>query len=224
MNKIVLAAVPAAAVAAVAAHPGARKSARQLQVAVVGVVLNPPMEWEDTVTGQITGVDHFSRKERWQITKPWWWYTLGARELDCGCTRRLGRMTLYSGNCAKHSKVGAYLSALREFLDSADWDDVMQVVERLAAGPDDTVAPTNDRGFLGYADLTDSYGGRVRVYESSSAEGPHVWLNVDASEWNTAPDVARTAVASSHLDREQTARVVRGFVRWLAQTDDDGEG
>jgi hypothetical protein len=223
MNKIVLTAVPAAAAAAVAAHPGLRKGARQLHAAVVGVIRNPPMEWEDPDTGQVVEVDRFSRRQRWTITRPLWWYTLGARKLDCGCTRRLGRITLYSSRCEKHSSFGKYLVARRRWLESADWDDVLQAVERLTGDdPPDLVAPTNDRGFLGYADIIDSYGGQVRVYQSSSAEGDYVWLNVDASEWLNSPDVARVSVASSHLDRAQAARVVRGLTRWLADTDDDG--
>lgn len=36
----------------------------------------------------------------------------------------------------------------------------------------------NQRGFAQYGEFIDSYGAAVRVCESSSAEGPHIWLSV----------------------------------------------
>lgn len=37
---------------------------------------------------------------------------------------------------------------------------------------------TSDRGFRRLPIVTAVYGGEARVYESSAASGPHVWLNV----------------------------------------------
>jgi hypothetical protein len=39
-----------------------------------------------------------------------------------------------------------------------------------------------DRGFTRYPPLPNVYGGHVRVYESSSASGPHVWLQATAPQ------------------------------------------
>ena len=41
---------------------------------------------------------------------------------------------------------------------------------------------TTDRGFKHYRELETSYGHVLRVYESSSAFEPHLWLAIDASE------------------------------------------
>lgn len=43
--------------------------------------------------------------------------------------------------------------------------------------------PSNDRGFLTYAGgpIETSYGHTIRVQESSSASGPHVWLFIGDS-------------------------------------------
>lgn len=39
---------------------------------------------------------------------------------------------------------------------------------------------TTDRGFDHLPAIPSDYGGEVRVYESSSAKGPHIWLNATA--------------------------------------------
>lgn len=36
-----------------------------------------------------------------------------------------------------------------------------------------------DRGFTHLPPIPSDYGGEVRAYESSSAEGPHLWLRVE---------------------------------------------
>lgn len=38
----------------------------------------------------------------------------------------------------------------------------------------------SDRGFKHYDSVPSTYGGTVRVYESSAASGPHIWLNAVA--------------------------------------------
>lgn len=49
--------------------------------------------------------------------------------------------------------------------------------------PLNSATPYNDRGFLVYGGtaVNTSYGHTVRVQESSSAEGPHVWLFIGES-------------------------------------------
>jgi hypothetical protein len=212
---------------AVAAYPPARKGAVQLGSAVYGVIRNPPMEWVDQDTGKVSEVDRFTRRQRWQITRPRWWYTLGAKKLGCGCTRRLGRFTLYSARCPKHSYVGALMTAGDEFRDNANWSDVLAVVERLTADTEpDEVAVRSDRGFLGYGTIEDTNGGTVRVYQSSAVysgdvPGPFVWVAVDASPWLNAPDVAELSKANAHLTTEQAGRLVRALVRWQAQMEQE---
>jgi hypothetical protein len=36
---------------------------------------------------------------------------------------------------------------------------------------------TSDRGFDALPEIPGAYGGSIRVYESSAASGPHLWLN-----------------------------------------------
>lgn len=211
-----------------AANPAIRKGYWQLYWAVEGVIRNRPMEWEDPETGEIAETERMTRRMRWTITRPIWTRRVGAVGLSCGCGRWVtGRMAWYSADCAKHSSIGAYRRARAGWLESADWDDVLNAVMRLTAdGPADEVKPTNDRGFLGYAQVTDTNGGEVRVYESSAfmvgdIPGPFVWLNVDATAWSNREG----ASAAAHLDLEQAGRVVRGLVGWLAAnlTEDDEE-
>ena len=56
------------------------------------------------------------------------------------------------------------------------------------------------RGFKVYAELTDTYGSNVQVQESSSAEGPRVWIFADSG-------LQSGGNASPHLDVAQAKRV-----------------
>lgn len=58
------------------------------------LAFNPPLEWEDGETEQV------SRKVIWRM-KPSWLRNLGTRELSCGCRRRI-RMVTYRWGCSKH--------------------------------------------------------------------------------------------------------------------------
>ncbi len=40
-------------------------------------------------------------------------------------------------------------------------------------------AEQSDRGFSRLPEIPGAYGGHVRVYESSAARSPHIWLQVD---------------------------------------------
>lgn len=75
--------------------------------------------------------------------------------------------------------------------------------------------PRGDRGFLGYGQpLQCTYGTTIEVYESSSAEGPHVWLKLRQD-----PRVLRgeqAGEATAHLSEEQASAVVASLSAWLA--------
>ena len=71
-----------------------------------------------------------------------------------------------------------------------------------------------DRGFHGYGKpFRDTYGSEIEVYESSAAEGPHVWLKVDASRWITSPE--DFAVGTAHLNEDQARALVERLQAWL---------
>jgi hypothetical protein len=79
---------------------------------------------------------------------------------------------------------------------------------------DDTyLTPTvSDRGFSHLPPIIGTYGGTVRVYESSAASGPHIWLavNEDASS-----RLDKTATeAHSHLTIEAAGHLA-DQIRWL---------
>lgn len=60
----------------------------------------------------------------------------------------------------------------------------------------------SERGFKQMEPFTCTYGSHVRVYESSSAESPHIWVNIDASPWHTE---AKEGEGVAHLSLEQAA-------------------
>jgi len=47
---------------------------------------------------------------------------------------------------------------------------------------------TSDRGFVRLPPIPSEYGGNVRVYESSAAMGPHIWLTATAPANLNEPD------------------------------------
>ena len=60
---------------------------------------------------------------------------------------------------------------------------------------------TSDRGFDAMPPLEGEYGGHVRVYESSAAMGPHIWLNAVAPVDLNRPE-GPTVKAVLHLTAE----------------------
>lgn len=70
----------------------------------------------------------------------------------------------------------------------------------------------SDRGFKYMKPIVSSREETVRVYESSAADGPHIWLNVKfvASEhvYNTSGE------AHAHLTLEE-ARKLSAQLKWL---------
>ncbi len=104
----------------------------------------------------------------------------------------------------------------------------------------------NERGFAGYCDFKDTYGGRVRVYESSADPLDKVWVNIDSQldilvgkamvdrvYVNDAgdevvafhPQYAASRVgykplkakASAHLNIEQAKALVAGLSEWIEE-------
>lgn len=80
--------------------------------------------------------------------------------------------------------------------------------------------PSNDRGFLTYAGgpIRTSYGHEVRVQESSSAEGPHVWLFIG--------DSPTTSSHHPHLDLEQAVALraaLDQFIEGVPERWSDGQ-
>jgi hypothetical protein len=70
-----------------------------------------------------------------------------------------------------------------------------------------------DRGFHGYGEpFKDTYGSVLEVYESSAAGGPHVWLKVNTSAWDTTPEHAE---AIAHLNPEQARALIARLQTWL---------
>lgn len=60
--------------------------------------------------------------------------------------------------------------------------------------------PANDRGFLLYGGrrIQTAYGHDIRVQESSSAEGPHVWLFIDGSRIARDPHLSLAQAVAVH--------------------------
>lgn len=78
------------------------------------------------------------------------------------------------------------------------------VYEPLKVGPENTPHlkyETSERGFLSLPAIPSSYGGQVRVYESSAAEHPHIWLNAEAPKDLNRPE-GEQVEAPMHLTVE----------------------
>lgn len=72
----------------------------------------------------------------------------------------------------------------------------------------------NCRGFHIYGDtVVCTYGTRVRVYESSSASGPHVWLNLLCDPEMLTKQAAGEGTA--HLNEEQARALVARLQAWI---------
>lgn len=96
---------------------------------------------------------------------------------------------------------------------------------------------TTSRGFAVYGEFTDTYGSRVKVQESSSAEGPRVWIfashaaprlrrdfreRLAAAGLTTDEQLAELAAflePSPHLDVEQAKRMVTALSEFIAENE-----
>lgn len=101
--------------------------------------------------------------------------------------------------------------------------------------PDRSATP---RGFAVYDEFTDTYGARIRVQKSSSAEGPRVWIFAGHPEvklrsdyrerlaragFTTPAQLAELAAMlepSPHLNVEQAKRTVAALNEFIAEHDD----
>lgn len=73
---------------------------------------------------------------------------------------------------------------------------------------------TNIRGFHIYGEpVVCTYGSEVSVYESSAADGPHVWLKVkcDGEILHHQPE----GEGVSHLNEEQARAVIARLQAWV---------
>lgn len=70
------------------------------------------------------------------------------------------------------------------------------------------ITKTN-RGFHIYGDpFKDSYGADISVLESSSAEGPHVWVSVKGGGINNND-------GSAHLNEDQAKELIARLQTWI---------
>lgn len=76
--------------------------------------------------------------------------------------------------------------------------------------PGDEDIKFTQRGFAVYLELEDTYGNNVRIQESSSAEGPHIWLFCDSMS-------EEQKGASPHLNLEQAEAVRDALDRAIAR-------
>lgn len=73
----------------------------------------------------------------------------------------------------------------------------------------------SERGFKFFGPVPSTYGGDVRVYESSAAAGPHVWLRITCPASLNEPD-GPTIEAVAHLTRVD-ATLLRDQLTYLIE-------
>lgn len=66
----------------------------------------------------------------------------------------------------------------------------------------DEYQPSN-RGFMHAPEIKCTYGSIVRVYESSAAESPHIWIRTAQLVDMNRPDSDERVEAVAHLTRSQ---------------------
>ena len=64
---------------------------------------------------------------------------------------------------------------------------------------------TSERGFDRLPGIPGTYGGHARVYESSAASGPHLWLHVEMPADLNKPQ-GPTVEATLHLKAEDAVK------------------
>lgn len=75
-------------------------------------------------------------------------------------------------------------------------------------------ASTSERGFKRHDPIPSEYGGSVRVFESSAAMGPHIWVSVESNQ--TLGDertpiiksVAHITLENAELLRDQLTNLI----------------
>ena len=74
---------------------------------------------------------------------------------------------------------------------------------------------TDERGFILYEDLTDSYGARVSVKESSNASGHHVWIFVEGGGVDNNNGSAHLDINQAKSIRDALSKFIDGvYDRW----------
>lgn len=68
-------------------------------------------------------------------------------------------------------------------------------------------AQQTDRGFIHHQEIESSYGGFIRVYESSAASHPHIWVRVKCPVDLNNPE-GEMLEAVSHLTVENASILV----------------
>jgi hypothetical protein len=86
-------------------------------------------------------------------------------------------------------------------------------IEEMTDIPDHLRPVTSDRGFNRLPAIPSEYGGNVRVYESSAAMAPHIWLNATAPVNLNEPD-GETCSVPIHLTLESASKLA-DQIRWL---------
>lgn len=84
----------------------------------------------------------------------------------------------------------------------------------------------SDRGFVHWTPVPDTYGHEIKVYESSAADGPCMWLSIDGPVHLNAPAEPKAGIphgvspdgsASAHLTYEQVLQVRARLTAWIAR-------
>lgn len=89
--------------------------------------------------------------------------------------------------------------------------------KRPAPEPLVPILTRGDRGLQAYGEpFRDAYGAELEVYESSSAESPHVWMKVvGATEPGQANHGNAPGTAFAHMNEEQARALVARLQTWL---------
>ena len=64
-----------------------------------------------------------------------------------------------------------------------------------------------DRGFRHYEEIQTSYGHEIRIYESSAASAPHLWLDVSLTAEGAARSGIEVCSATAHCTFDQATQV-----------------
>lgn len=73
----------------------------------------------------------------------------------------------------------------------------------------------SDRGLAYFEPVPSVYGGHARVYESSAASGPHVWLKVESPVDLNEPD-GPTQEGVAHLTLEDAEKLGKQLL-WFVE-------
>lgn len=94
-------------------------------------------------------------------------------------------------------------------LRSLDGEAVIKVLEANGYMVRKPLQPTetSERGFLQGDRVRTAYGAEVRFVESSSAEGPHIWLFAEQPELGPSPPYLEPFDASCHMTLEQAKQI-----------------